>query len=510
MGNNFISILSTDQLREADQFTIANEPISSTKLMERAAFACFQWIEKHVAMDQNFRVFCGTGNNGGDGLVVAKLLIKNNCLVSVYIVGDRDSGSPDFTFQLAQLKKEPDVIIHTIRLDSEIPNIQATDIVIDALFGSGLNRPIEGVATTLIHTVNESVATVISLDLPSGLFGEDNRGNSFDSVMQATHTLTFERPKLAFLLSDFGEKAGEWHILPIGLSQLFLSKLDTPYSLVTKSHVKSLLKKRAKFTHKGTFGHTLLIAGSYGKMGAAVLSTKAALHSGVGLVTSFIPTCGYDIMQSVCPEAMCLTSTETNFISGKIDVTSYQSIGIGPGIGINPTTTQTIQEILESATCPLVIDADGLNLLAQNIIWLKKLSKNTILTPHPKEFDRLFGKSKTAFDRLNLQLEKSKEHAIYIVLKGAYSSLSTPSGEVFFNSTGNSGMAKGGSGDVLTGMISSLLAQSYSPLEAATIGMYLHGLAGDLAEKKYTQYAMNATQVIDCIPKAFSKLQEMA
>jgi NAD(P)H-hydrate epimerase len=272
--------------------------------------------------------------------------------------------------------------------------------------------------------------------------------------------------------------------------------------------VQSLLKKRKKFSHKGSYGHALLVSGSKGKMGAAVLTTKAALHSGAGLVTTFVPQCGYDIIQTSCPEAMCLISSEYDYLVGELDLSNYQSIGIGPGIGTQPGTSELVLKIIQHAACPLVIDADALNILAQNPDWLKLLPKNSILTPHQKEFDRLFGSSISAYDRLQQQIEHSKAHSIFILVKGAHSSLSTPSGEVYFNSTGNPGMAKGGSGDVLTGMITSILASNHSPKEAVTLAMYLHGLAGDKAKKKYTEYAMNSAQIIDCIPKAFKQLEK--
>jgi NAD(P)H-hydrate epimerase len=508
MENNLITLLSASQLREADQFTITNEPIPSNKLMERAAFACYQWIEQNMNPKQHFVIFCGTGNNGGDGLVLAKLLSKNNCSVSVYVVGHSDNGSDDFKIHLEKLKNFTLVPIHYIQSSDQIPELKDDAIIIDALFGSGLNRPIEGLAKEVIHRINLSNFPVISIDLPSGLYVEDNYQNHSESIVQATYTLTFERPKLSFLLADFGEKAGEWKVIPIGLNEAFLDGLHTPYYLLTKSYVQSLLKKRKKFSHKGTYGHALLVSGSKGKMGAAVLTTKAALHSGAGLVTTFVPQCGYDIIQTSCPEAMCLISSEYDYLVGELDLSNYQSIGIGPGIGTQPGTSELVLKIIQQAACPLVIDADALNILSQNPDWLKILPKNSILTPHPKEFDRLFGASKSAYDRLQKQLEQSKAHSIFILVKGAHSSFSTPSGEVFFNSTGNPGMAKGGSGDVLTGMITSILASNQSPKEAVILAMYLHGFAGDKAKKKYTEYAMNAAQIIDCIPKAFKQLEK--
>lgn len=508
MEDKPLSIVSASQLREADQFTITNEPISSSKLMKRAAFACFQWIEKHIDLKQHVVIFCGNGNNGGDGLALAKILGKKNCFVSVYVVGDSSKGSDDFKFHLATLKNATLLPINHIHSEEQFPELKHDCIIVDAIFGAGLNRPIEGLEKQVVNKINLSNFPVISIDLPSGLFCEDNSENNSGSIVQATYTLTFERPKLAFLLSDFGEKAGKWEILSIGLNQPFLDGLHTPYFFLTKSYVQPLLKKRNKFSHKGNFGHALLVTGSKGKMGAAVLATNAALHSGSGLVTTFVPQCGYDIIQTSCPEAMCLTSTEMEYLVGEIDLTNFQSIGIGPGIGTEPSTCELVLKIIQQANCPLVIDADALNIFSRHPDFMKYIPKNSILTPHPKEFDRLFGSSKTAYDRLQKQLEQSKAHSMYILLKGAHSSLSTPSGEVYFNSTGNPGMAKGGSGDVLTGMITSILASNHSPKEAVILAMYLHGLAGDKAQEQFTEYSMSATQLIDCIPKAFISLNE--
>jgi NAD(P)H-hydrate epimerase len=504
--NKLISILNATQIKEADQYTITNEPISSSKLMERAAFACFKWIEQRIDFKQYFVLFCGTGNNGGDGLALAKLLNENKYLVQVFVFGKIDTGSTDFKYQFEIINNTTDIKIHHIESKEDFPPLNSGSVVIDALFGTGLNRPLEGLSSDLVRYINSKQLTVISIDIPSGLFCEDNSNNSIESIVQATYTLTFERTKLSFLLADFGEKAGQWEVVPIGLNQAYLDGFNTPYYLITKGYVKSLLKTRNKFSHKGTYGHSLLISGSHGKMGAAILATKAALHSGVGLVTTLVPQCGYEIMQTSCPEAMCLTSIEYDYLVGDFDYSIYQSIGVGPGIGNQPGTSELVLKILQQATCPLILDADALNILSQNKDWLRFLPKNAILTPHPKEFDRLFGKCETAFQRLNLQIQKSKDLNCYILLKGAHSSLSNPTGEVFFNSTGNPGMAKGGSGDVLTGMIASLLAQEYKIQDATLLGIYLHGLAGDQAKEKYTEYAMNATQLKDYIHVAYSIL----
>ncbi len=499
-----MKILSTKQLRDADQFTIENEPISSIELMDRASFGCAEWIEKMYSTAHPFSFFCGTGNNGGDGLAIGRMLSQKGFKVRIFIVGNVENASQDFKINHDRIDQQK-IEIYFIKELAAFPVFTNNELIVDAIFGTGLNKPIHGLIKDVIIKINEIKNDIISIDIPSGLFGEDNQTNNSESIILATHTLTFEQPKLAFLLPDFGIHAGKWHIINIGLSPTFKEQAKNDFYLLSKEFIKSKFKIRDKFSHKGTYGHALIISGSIGKMGACILSTKAALRSGVGLVTAFVPKFGLEILQTTNPEAMCELSLDENYIAGDLKWKKYNAIGIGPGIGKEIKTMRLIENLFAHYDGPIVLDADALNLISEYNSLFDKMPKNTILTPHPKEFDRLFGKSESGYQRLMKQKEYSKKLSCYIILKGSYTSISTPEGKVYFNNTGNSGMAKGGSGDVLTGLITGLLAQSYSPLDASLIGVWVHGLAGDFAKEKKNEITMTAMDLIDGFTDAFNE-----
>jgi NAD(P)H-hydrate epimerase len=493
-----MKILTAQQTREADAYTIANEPINAIDLMERAATRCFDWIIKNYNAETAFAIFCGVGNNGGDGLVVARLLKQANYKVTVYIVEFSDNYSPDFKTNLERLEN---VEVIYLNQDKSRFVLRPNLVVIDAIFGSGLTRPIDGFIADIVHQINKK--EIVAIDLPSGLFAEDNRENNFDNIVKAKTTLTFQQPKLAMLFPQNYFFVGEWIVLPIGLHQGFIEGLHSTNYVITISDIKTILKPRAKFSHKGTFGHALLIAGSKGKMGAAILSAKACLRAGAGLLTVHIPAKGLEIMQTALPEAMCSTSDENDFIADVPELSTYNAIGIGPGLGMEKQTQNTLKLLIQNANFPLVIDADALNILSENKTWLAFLPQESILTPHPKEFERLVGKWDSDEERLEMQRQFAVKHQINVVLKGANTAIALPNGDVYFNSTGNEGMATAGSGDVLTGIITSLIAQRYSSSEAAILGVYLHGLAGDVAKENLTEFGMLASDIVDAIPKAY-------
>lgn len=495
-----MKILTAQQTREADAFTIANEPIKSIDLMERAVTKCFDWIIKNYSSDITFSIFCGVGNNGGDGLVIARLLAQANYKVNVFVVEFSERYSPDFQVNLDRLK-EIKVKVTYLNQDNYRFVLSLNTVVIDAIFGSGLTRPIDGFIAEVVHEINKE--EIIAIDLPSGLFSEDNRENNFDNIVKAKTTLTFQQPKLAMLFPQNYFFVGEWVVLPIGLHQGFIESTHVSNFVTTISDIKKILKPRAKFSHKGTFGHALLVVGSKGKMGAAILSAKACLRTGVGLLTTHIPAKGLEIMQTALPETMCNTSEENDFISDVPDLSTYNAIGIGPGLGMEKQTQNTFKLLIQNAKSPIVIDADALNILAENKTWLAFLPQESILTPHPKEFERLLGKWENEEERLEMQKQFAIKHRIIVVLKGANTAIALPNGDIYFNSTGNAGMATAGSGDVLTGIITSLLAQRYLPSEAAILGVYLHGLAGDVAKENLTEYAIIASDIVDAIPKAY-------
>lgn len=497
-----MKILSSEQIREADAYTIKNEPISSIDLMERASEAFTVWFVQHFDKSKPVNVICGPGNNGGDGLAVSRMLIQKGFEMKVYIVHKKDKGSDDFETNLSRLTQLQKVEkLHNV---DDLPEISSDDLVVDAIFGSGLSRPAEGFFAGIIKVINESKSTVVAIDIASGLFSDKHVQGK--NVVEADYTISFQLPKLAFFMPENEMYVGEWHVVDIGLSKKFINEATTSYySLEIKQIVGKLLKRR-KYAHKGNFGKALLITGSLGKMGAAVLCSKACLRTGAGLVTIHAPGCGYEILQSQVPEAMVLLDDSDEYFSSIPDTGKFDVIGVGPGIGTEEETMEAYEELLRETEIPIVIDADGLNMLGKNKSLLKYVPENSILTPHPKEFERIAGKFRNDYERLEMQQDFSRAHKLYIVLKGAHTSVSTPDGRVFFNSTGNPGMATGGSGDVLTGMLTALLGQQYVPLDAALLGVYLHGLAGDEAAMGIGQEALIASDIIDHIPAAYKKL----
>jgi hydroxyethylthiazole kinase-like uncharacterized protein yjeF len=497
-----MKILSAQQMREADSFTIKNRPISSIDLMEVAGDRCYEWLLKYTDKSKKHFVICGTGNNGGDGLVIARLLFKIKIPVEVIIL-DSHTHTIDFEKNLEQLKSLS-IQILILKEDEKIPPFNNA-IIIDAIFGTGLRRPVSGWIGDCIDSMNNSGCEIISIDLPAGLFADSH---SEGKIIKARHTLTFQSPKLAFFFPENEKYVGEFHILDIGLDQEFMGYVDSKKEVLEKDQVKKILKPRGKFTHKGNYGHALLISGSKGKIGASVLAARACLRSGAGLLTVHVPQCGYEILQSTIPEAMTEADKNENVISESGDIEKFSSIAIGPGIGTSAITIKMFEEILDKSERPIVLDADALNILSMKKELLKKVPALSILTPHPKEFSRLAGDSSNDFERHERQIQFSMENNVIVILKGAYTCISFPGGQVSFNSTGNPGMAKGGSGDVLTGILLSLTAQGYSFEEAAILGVYIHGLAGDKAAKKKGVYSMIATDLIEALPKAFLSLMD--
>jgi NAD(P)H-hydrate epimerase len=388
------------------------------------------------------------------------------------------------------------------------PTLTKRDIVIDGLFGSGLNRPLSGGYAAVVDYINKSDAEVVSIDIPSGLFGEDNSTNHPDSIITADYTYTFEFPKLAFVLPENASFVGKWKVLPIGIHSDIIEKTKTQFKIITDVDFAGVLTPRNKFAHKGMFGHALLIAGSKGKMGAAVLGAKACLRSGVGLLTAHIPQRGETTFQTAVPEAMLSFDDDADFVSVLPDITAYNAIAIGPGLSTQTSSVIILKELLESARKPLLLDADALNILALNPELIPLLPPSSILTPHPKEFDRLFGACECGYERIRKAQIKAMELTVCIVLKGAYTAICTPEGNVYFNTTGNPGMATAGSGDVLTGVILGLLAQGYEPEMSAVMGVYLHGLAGDLAVASASEESLIAGDIIQMLGKAFRLQQD--
>ena len=498
-------IFTTEQIKKADQYTIAFEPISSIDLMERAAKKCTEWLVANYPVKKCIKIFCGPGNNGGDGLAMARMLVETGVEVKVFIINESGKFSDDFGKNLQRVEKiKPKVIVSILTMD-DFPIIHSTDLVIDAIFGTGLHRPITGISADCILQINNSGAKIIAIDIPSGLFAEVTSKAS-KAIIQATHTLSFQFAKLAFFFPENESYLGHWHILDIELHKKIIADEPATHYLLTEKFIKTFIKPRTKFSHKGTYGHALLIAGSYGKMGAAVLAAKACLRSGVGLLTVQVPGCGYQIMQVTNPEAMIGIDSHEKLIGDEIDVDRFSSIGIGPGMGTDEITKNFLHSFLRKRKQPLVLDADALNMISLDKDLLKMIPAHSILTPHPKEFERLAGKTHHDFEKHELQIRFSKENQLFIILKGAHTCITTPDGISYFNTTGNPGMAKGGTGDILTGVITGLLAQGYSSLHASLIGVFVHGIAGDLAAKQMGEIGMIAGDICKLLPEAYKKL----
>lgn len=526
-----MKLFYTSQISKIDKYTIDNEPIASIDLMERAANVIYKKLSELFSKKSNFVIVAGSGNNGGDSLAVARLLFNNGYSVRVFLLNITGKYSEDCKTNIERLKhaninfKTSNVILDN-GLKMQIPNQVRNDenikfsiiknaknisfkndeVIIDAIFGSGLTRNADGFVAEIINKINNSGCKVISIDMPSGLFGEDNSENNLQNIVKANYTLTLQFPKISFFFAENSCFVGEWIVLPIGLHKDIVKNEPSKYFYVKKEFANNILHKRNKFSHKGNYGHALLISGSKGKMGAAILASRACLRSGVGLLTTHVPSCGNKIMQTAVPEAMLSLDENDNVVTNITNFKNYNAIGIGPGVGTNKTTLNILKQLFKNNKLPIVIDADGLNLISQNPDLLKTLPENSILTPHPKEFDRLAGNSKNTYSRHLNAIKFANEHKVYIVLKGAYTQIICPNGDCYFNSTGNPGMATAGSGDVLTGILLSFLAQGYNNLESVILGVYIHGLSGDIAVSEKSQESLIASDIIENLGKAFKKL----
>jgi NAD(P)H-hydrate epimerase len=502
-----MKFFTTSQIAELDQYTIENEPIAAIDLMEHASEQFETWVETHYDISHRIAVFAGPGNNGGDALAVSRLLAEEKYIVDVFIPDSEKKTTETFRINLDRLKEI--LSVKTIQWNAEgvLPNLSNYDLIIDGLFGSGLTRPLSGFPAKLVKYLNYSGIPIISIDMPSGLMGEDNIGNDSEAIIRATCTLTFQFPKLSFFIRENEQFTGKWEVLPIGLNPKGIEQTETPWHYSDIKTMATILKPRGKFSHKGTYGHALLVAGSHGKMGAAILAAKGCLRSGVGLLSVQIPFEEIPIIQTAVPEAM----VEIGYIFDNENSdrlrSKFRSIGIGPGIGINSATVNTLSALLKIDCVPLVIDADALNVLSENPKMIKLIPENSILTPHPLEFERLAGHAASDFERLNLAISFAQKHQVVLILKGAYTAIALPDGNCWFNTTGNPGMATGGSGDVLTGILTGLLAQGYTPTETALLGVYLHGLSGDISLSGSSEESLLASDIADNLGKAFTLLK---
>ncbi len=500
-----MKILSKAQIYEGDKLTVTRQEITSTDLMERAGSEIFNWIHLRMQGAQvPIHVFCGIGNNGGDGLVLARHLILAGYHVNTFVVNYSDKRSKDFLINYDRIKH---VTKHWPKLltdDDDFPIIGKDDIIVDAIFGIGLNKPVANWVKTLFKHLRASGAFTLSIDIPSGLHTDSVPANP-DDVVWASHTLSFVSPKLIFFLPQTAKYTQQWDALDIGFDSEFLYNAKTSAELIGKQEVLYSYMPRDKFSHKGHFGHSLIIGGSYGKVGALTLAARAALSAGAGLVTAYTPKCGYLPLQAALPEAMVITDNTENIISNIKFEVKPTVIGVGVGLGTHTETTQAFKAFLKENTSPLVIDADAINILSKNNSMLNQLPKNTVLTPHPKELERLIGAWANDFDKLEKAKAFATKYECILVVKGAHT-ITVTQDRYYINTTGNPGLATAGSGDVLTGIITGLISQGYDPLVAAVFGVYLHGKSADIAVKDWGYESLLASHVIDYLGEAYKDL----
>ena len=500
-----MKIFSAPQIKAADAYTISATPVSSIDLMERAASACTNWILANYGKETLFVILCGPGNNGGDGLAIARMLYREGYGVKAFLVQTGGELSVDCRVNLQRFQKMAPGHIEMLATGNYITDIAEHIVIIDSIFGTGLNRAVEGWLAKFIHKINELPNKVISIDIPSGL-SADNLPAEGSSVILAAHTLSFQFYKRTMLHPEGGKFTGNVHILDIGLDKHFIDATATHYHIIDKAEVLKHYKPRQPFSHKGTYGTAFLVGGSYGMMGAIALATRAASRAGAGKVRALVPAAGYTIVQSLAPEAMCKDGGE-KYIDDIQGWTDEDAIGIGCGMGTDPQTAKALSAFIEEVKQPIVLDADALNIIAKHSELLTKIPAGSILTPHPKEFERMFGSSGDSMQRVELARILAMRYNLHLVLKDRYTVIVTPEGECWYNTTGNAGLATAGSGDVLAGIITGLLAQQYTPTAAAILGVYLHGKAGEHASRKYSMEAMIASDIIDQLGASFSNLK---
>lgn len=504
-----IKVFAAEQIKQADVATLHQEKISELALMERAAGLCTQWILDNISPGFSFAIFCGKGNNGGDGLAIARQLFQRGKKVEVFIVDPTGKASNCFTENLNAWQSISKSTPSTLSNFKQFPEFDTSVIIVDAIFGIGLSRGIESPLAEIIQEINSTPCKVISIDVPSGLFC-DKATETLKNVIAAHYTLTFSHAKHSFFYPEYANQTGQIEILDIGLDKEYVARTAAVAQIPNDADIEIMLGIRPSFGHKGTFGHALLLAGSAGKAGAALLATQSCLRSGVGLVTVRTPKDCVLPLQTAAPEAMCSPDEHTHHLTDIVKPESYSAIGIGPGIGMDVQSGNVLKRLIQDYTSPMVLDADALNHLADNPTWLQFLPAGCILTPHLGEFYRLAGKIADPFERTKKQIELAKKYNCYILLKGKYSALACPDGQLFFNPTGNNGMAKGGSGDVLTGLITGLLAQGLSPLKAALCGAFLHGLAGDICANETHPNSMTSGDIISFFADAFKAVKKQS
>ena len=495
-----MKIFSGKQMKDWDAYTMQEDGITDSELLASISATIGRYIiDMHGDESRSFTVLCGSGNNGSIGIAIAKLLYAEDFEVDIiWLKTTAPSGL--FFHQLDSLPIDDSIKVLSVSEGDVFPDFEPDAVLIDAIYGTELNRSLKGYWADLVEFVNTLINTVVSIDMPSGMLSDFYT----DGVsVYADEVICLATPKLGYFMGSNLKRFDDIMYIPNEHSKAYEQNTETDNYITQKIEMGLYLKSRDKWMNKDDFGHALLVMGKEGMMGAAVLSSRACMRSGVGKCTVQVPACGRDVLQISNPEAMVIVDINDKYITQNIDYEQFDAIGIGCGIGINNETASVLSHIFSNANKPLVVDADALNIIAKNQELLSILPRGTILTPHVKEFDRLFGNAPNDFVRLDTQKAKSREYGIVIVLKCHNTSITDERGQTYFNTTGNVGMATAGAGDVLTGIICGLLAQGYAPNHAALIGVFLHGMAGDIVQNKISAEAMIASDLIENIHKAF-------
>lgn len=504
-----MKIFTTENVRNIDRATIEGEGVDSMLLITRVAEGVVSEILPRWNPATPVVIFAGSGNNGADALIVGKLLIEAGFRPHILLFNfNGNSLSRDCKRARAELLTLPHVNLTEIIDRAELPMLSPAHLVIDGLFGTGLREPLEGGFVMLVRNISESGASVISIDVPSGMFGDWNSRVIGRNVVHADLTVAVQFPRLAFFLADNAPLVGEWKTVDIGLSDRAIAETPTKYYYVERDDIRAVLRPRAAFSSKADYGHALLYAGCYGMTGAAVMAARGALRSGAGKVTVHSPRCAYPVIQGQVPEALFTPDPNDIVISDMTPRQGWTAIGVGPGIGVNDATRGAFETLVKTIRKPMVLDADALNILARTPGLMDHVAPGSILTPHAGEFDRMFGTQTSSEARLLKALEVAAKHRVIIVLKGRYTATVRPDGKIFFNSTGTPAMATPGSGDVLTGIITSLLAQGYKPEAASVAGVYIHGLAGQIAASKEGTYGVTALDIAAATGRAIKSIIE--
>jgi len=511
-------VLNAAQMREADRRTIEEIGIPSLVLMENAgrqAVAAMEAIYSDL-LERQVAVLCGRGNNGGDGFVIARTLVQRGGDVSVFLLGLVADVRGDARINLEILGRLGVTVVEVA--DSQAWELHFSEVsdctlIVDAIFGTGLNAPVSGLIESVIADVNASAIPVVAIDLPSGLSADS--ADPIGPVLDAGLTVTLAAPKLPLVLPPGETHAGDIVIADIGIPGEILESLDGPrVELLTRASMRALIAPRGSDTHKGDYGRITIVAGSPGKTGAAYLAASGALRSGAGLVTVATPASCQPVLAAMGPEYMteALPDTDAGIDADAVDRvldSARDVLALGPGLGQAPATRAFILQLVDRATMPLVVDADGLNAFGDDADRLTgREGRDVIITPHPGEMARLVGMSadEVQSSRLEIARNFAVAHHVYVVLKGHRTLIATPDEKVFINPTGNPGMATGGTGDVLTGMIAAWLAQLLDAEAACKLAVYLHGMAGDLAEADEGEVAMTSADLAGHLGDAIMEL----